>query len=267
MDFDHSGRWFPPTTVRPSDLHAPLPSGLPFESLIPTFTMQNPGELLDRYYSRKQGIYERTDPKGTVRQRWGVFGNRPRNVGTPTSSARFVSDEIRSHGHSAVRVPVYGKDLVPNESRVVVDFRGRDQKSPSTGVHLAYLFGDESDPSRLQGAEDIVLEKLLWNEVELIIAWPGYQRERYSICVTSDNGGPLTRFDLAKQITIAYGIFFRKVEKEGLLPSATGFYNIALHQGLNSRWNTLGIQFMQLRLVRLRNTIRGSWVVDIEIIV
>lgn len=190
MDFDHSGRWFPPTTVRPSDLHAPLPSGLPFESLIPTFTMQNPGELLDRYYSRKQGIYERTDPKGTVRQRWGVFGNRPRNVGTPTSSARFVSDEIRSHGHSAVRVPVYGKDLVPNESRVVVDFRGRDQKSPSTGtfpimlfatsaqdsrhcdigVHLAYLFGDESDPSRLQGAEDIVLEKLLWNEVELIIA-------------------------------------------------------------------------------------------------
>ena len=59
---------------------------------------------------------------------------------------------------------------------------------------------------------------------------------------------------------------FQKVQDESLLPSEVGFYNIALHQGQNSKKDSLGVQFMQLHLCTFHNTIGGHWVADVEIV-
>ncbi|KAF8556503.1 hypothetical protein OG21DRAFT_1521047 [Imleria badia] len=252
MPFDHSGHWFPPTTVHPSELHAPLPSGCSYESLVPPYTGQTPGELLERYYSGR-GTFDWTDPMVVLKNQLEVLQNC---AGAALGAPGLVGKRERPNGLSAEPVPAYGADSVLDNPRVVVEFRNRDQGGPSK----------DTDPAKLQGAEDIVLDGLRGSDLEFIIAWPGYEPERFTIHIALTNGRPFTRFHLGEQITIAYAIFFRKVEKERLLPNAPGFYNIALHQGRNGRSDSLGVQFMQLRLVRFRNTIGGSWVADVEIV-
>ncbi|KAF8442112.1 hypothetical protein L210DRAFT_3644280 [Boletus edulis BED1] len=131
---------------------------------------------------------------------------------------------------------------------------------------MALLVGQSFlDPARLQGAKDIVLAELKRSGLEFVIAWPGYRPVRFEARTVSADGGPLTRFDLAQQIILAYALFFQKVGEERLISSMAG-YNIALFQGSKARADTPGIQFMQLYLVRLRKTSVGCWVADIEIV-
>ncbi|KAH0836448.1 hypothetical protein J3R83DRAFT_8054 [Lanmaoa asiatica] len=99
-----------------------------------------------------------------------------------------------------------------------------------------------------------------------MIMWPGYEPEQFTIRTVSNNGGPLTRFDLGHQLASAYFHFFRKVEEQKVLPQEVGFYNIALHQGPKARSDSLGVQLTQLHLIRIRSTISRNWVADVEIV-
>jgi len=112
----------------------------------------------------------------------------------------------------------------------------------------------------------VVLHRFQGEGLNFIIKWPGYDLERSIIHTRLDGGRPLTRFELAEQITMAYASFFKRVEDEYLLPSQIGFFNIALHQGKNSKKDSLGVQLLQLYLVRFYSSVNGYWVAEVHIV-
>ncbi|KAG6372209.1 hypothetical protein JVT61DRAFT_8002 [Boletus reticuloceps] len=265
MPFDDSSQWFPPTTVQPSALHAPLPSGHPYETLMPPYNQEAPGELLVRYHGDRRHVPDWTEPRGEFRNLWELFLLH-RSIVRAIGSQGSVGNRERPNGPSAKPVPValyYVGPVLDRPQTTVIEFKDRDQSAPSKGIHLALLAGKSLDPARLQGARDIVLGELKRSGLELIIAWPGYRPVRFEARTVSADGGPLTRFDLGQQIVFAYALFFRKVEEERLISSMAD-YHIALYQGPRARTDTPGIQFMQLHLVRIRKT--RCWVADIEIV-
>ncbi|KAF8423766.1 hypothetical protein L210DRAFT_844358, partial [Boletus edulis BED1] len=133
------------------------------------------------------------------------------------------------------------------------------------GIPMSDLL--HSNVSPLEDPHERVLDGFGFTNLRFNILWPGYRPVRFEARTVSADGGPLTRFDLAQQIILAYALFFRKVGEERLISSMAG-YNIALFQGSKARADTPGIQFMQLYLVslRLRKTSVGCWVADIEIV-
>ena len=151
--------------------------------------MRTPGELLEKYYSEKRSDPDRTDPKAILRKQIEVYLKYPGNVGAPIGAQGLVGKWERPNGLAAEPVPVYGADSVLDRPRAV-EFRDLDQEGPSTGTlpmlfemsaqtsmghynigaHMAILHGEEADPSRLEGAEDIVLHELRGWELKFIIA-------------------------------------------------------------------------------------------------
>ncbi|KAF8124757.1 hypothetical protein EV363DRAFT_700601 [Boletus edulis] len=224
MSFDNSGQWFPPTTVQPSALHAPLPSGLPYETLIPPYNQEAPGELLVRYYGDRRHVPDWTEPRGEYRNLWEQFLHYRSIVRAPIGPQGSVGHRERPNGPLAKPVPVALCYVGPldRSQPVVIEFKDRDQSAPSKGrhhcdigIHMALLVGQSFlDPARLQGAKDIVLAELKRSGLEFVIAWPGYRPVRFEARTVSADGGPLTRFDLAQQIILAYALFFQKVGEE-----------------------------------------------------
>lgn len=156
MSFNRSGNWSPPTTVHPSELHAPLPPGYSYESLVPPFTTRTPGELLEKYYSERRSNPDRADPHAILRKQVEVFLNHPGNVGAPIGSQGLVGKWKRPNGLAAEPVPVYGTDLVPDGPRAV-EFRDLDQEGPSTGT-LPMLF----EIANIDGCLVIVIQAFPW---------------------------------------------------------------------------------------------------------
>lgn len=56
------------------------------------------------------------------------------------------------------------------------------------------------------------------------------------------------------------------MEKETLLPDKVGYFNIALHQGANSKHDSLGVQLSQVYLVKFRGTTDGCYAAEVEIV-
>ena len=73
MSFNNSADWSPPTTVHPSQLHKPLPSGYPFNSLVPPFSGKTPVEILKTYYGGGDK-HDPTDSKGVSPENAGAAG-------------------------------------------------------------------------------------------------------------------------------------------------------------------------------------------------
>lgn len=129
MPFDHSGRWYAPITVHPSELHAPLPSGYSYENLVPPFTGLTPRELLDRYYSGQE-IFDWTDPPG-------ISGNQLEGLQNHLGNAEALSLPGlvgKRNCLPAEPVPVYGAGSVLGEPQDAVEFRNQDQDGPSKGT-------------------------------------------------------------------------------------------------------------------------------------
>ncbi|KAH0833433.1 hypothetical protein J3R83DRAFT_12547 [Lanmaoa asiatica] len=264
MPIDRSGFWSPPTTVHPSELHAPLPPGYTYHDTIPPPTTLTPTELLDKFYIARRREPDWTDPNGVLKVQLAILQRYPKHAVRSIGSSGLIAKWPRPNGLAAVPVPVRGAGSTSDGRQVAIEFRTWKRECPSIGLSLADIYWMKLD--LLQGAEDIVLDRFWGRDLNFIIAWPGYQSQRSTIRTMANNGGPLTRLDLGRQITAAYARFFRKVETEKLLPKEVGFFNIALHQGLNTRSDSLGVQLMQLHLVRFRSTIGGDWVADINIV-
>lgn len=137
MSFNDSGDWSLPTTVRPSDLHAPLPSGHPYDSLVPPSTTLTPGDLL-RNHHHNRGTLDRADPS-VLRIQMEVHRNHPENAALPIGSTGLIGRWKRPNGLPAELVPVHGVEPILDRSQAVVEFRDRDQEGPSSGTLLHYV--------------------------------------------------------------------------------------------------------------------------------
>ncbi|KAH0836444.1 hypothetical protein J3R83DRAFT_8049 [Lanmaoa asiatica] len=272
MPVDHSGFWSPPTTVHPSELHAPFPRGYNYRDLIPAPTTQSPRELLEDFY-RRHDHPDWTDPNGVLKLQIEFYQQHRENAAIPIGSSGLVATQPRPDGLAAVPVPVCGAGVTSDRRQVIVEFRNRDRGRPSKGMkervcEVGFSLSDifKMNIDLLEGANDIVLDGLEGKDLTFMIMWPGYEPERFAIRTVSGNGGPMTRFHLGQQLVSAYSYFFGKVEEKKVLPKEVGFYNIALHQGLKARSDSLGVQLTQLHLIRIRSTISRNWVADIEIV-
>lgn len=132
MSADPSSFWHPPTTVRPSQLHAPLPPGYTYPANpIPAFTTQTPGELLDNLYFDRRNDPDWTDPNGPLSRQVEAHLNYPRNAVRPIGSRGLVGEWERPNGLAAEPVPVCVR---VNGRQRFVQFRNLDHKCPSTGT-------------------------------------------------------------------------------------------------------------------------------------
>ncbi|KAF8547540.1 hypothetical protein OG21DRAFT_1490143 [Imleria badia] len=102
MPSNLSGHWSPPTTVHPSQLHEPLPSGCTHENFVPPYTGQTPTQLLERYYGGGNKS-DSTGPKGILPGKIGAA------LGPPGSQSQYRRAE-RSEPKGAHSSHTSGKD-------------------------------------------------------------------------------------------------------------------------------------------------------------
>lgn len=132
MSADSSRPWHPPTTVQPSQLHAPLPPGYTYTDSTPTFTKQTPGKLLDRYYFHRRNEPDWTDPNGVLSKQMEVYLKYPDYAVAPIGSPGLVGKWPRPNDLPAEPVPVY--DVPIRGIQFVVEFRNLDPACPSAGT-------------------------------------------------------------------------------------------------------------------------------------
>ena len=142
MPINHLGRWFPPTTVHPSQLHIPHPPGYIYQYPIPEATGQTPGELLSKYYNKRTNPRDWTDPSGVLCKQQETYRSHPQYAIWPIGSSGLIAKWPRPGNLRAVPVPVYGTGSVAREDTLdVIEFRNRDRQCPSKGAFTMY-FGD-----------------------------------------------------------------------------------------------------------------------------
>ncbi|KIJ62948.1 hypothetical protein HYDPIDRAFT_188842 [Hydnomerulius pinastri MD-312] len=279
---DLFGGWHevPPTTVHPSQLHYRPSSSTQSQTQQQALTQHNqranryatptPGYLLTYFRIaalRRRNAVDYTHPNGLWQAQQMVAFRHPQYAAAPVGSQGLIGNWGRPDPNDVLRIPVGDVEFPPVGSRRKVDFdclpRGVPgvQSEGTSMIDILYHKG-----STMEGPHDIVLQGLGQEKEKLYISWPGYHPYCHSISTVGKDGRPVTRLELADNVSRAYVNFFHKIDINGSLPCNVGHYNISLHQGRHARDDSFGIQFEQLHLVGIRQTTKGSWVALVDVV-
>ncbi|KAH7884862.1 hypothetical protein F5I97DRAFT_1892899 [Phlebopus sp. FC_14] len=229
---------------------------------------QSPGQLLDDYHTylrtRRGGIDLTYARELWMRQRQTIM-RYPEHAGAPIGSEGLIGDWGRHDPHNVMCIPVVDAEPFPGCREIA--FKGVRRRNVS-GVRSVGTAMTDIKVKRwrnMQRPNDPTFDSSV-GSIMLRIHWPGYTPRMYCINNSGDGGSPLKRCELAWCVADAYENYFRLIEGLGTLPAHIGHFNIALHQGPNARPDSFGIHFEQLHLVSIRNTARGDWVAEVDVV-